>query len=135
MIEFDEEQPRKQFETLVPLINVVFLLLIFFLLAGTMQPAENVAVSLPEGALNDREREVPTTLIVEADGFVWLGDRPTDAKFAVKLVEQYLSEEGTKRVAIKADADAPAEAVLELMEGLREAGVEQVTIMTERSGS
>ncbi|MEP0707140.1 ExbD/TolR family protein [Parvibaculum sp.] len=135
MIEFDEEQPRKQFETLVPLINVVFLLLIFFLLAGTMQPAENVAVSLPEGALNDREREVPTTLIVEADGFVWLGDRPTDAKFAGKLVEQYLSEEGTKRVAIKADADAPAEAVLELMEGLREAGVEQVTIMTERSGS
>lgn len=135
MIEFDEEQPRKQFETLVPLINVVFLLLIFFLLAGTMQPAENVAVSLPEGALNDRERDVPTTLIVEADGFVWLGDRPTDAKFAGKLVEQYLSEEGTKRVAIKADADAPAEAVLELMEGLREAGVEQVTIMTERSGS
>lgn len=135
MIEFDEEQPRKQFETLVPLINVVFLLLIFFLLAGTMQPAENVAVSLPEGALNDREREVPTTLIVEANGFVWLGDRPTDAKFAGKLIEQYLSEEGTKRVAIKADADAPAEAVLELMEGLREAGVEQVTIMTERSGS
>ena len=135
MIEFDEEQPRKQFETLVPLINVVFLLLIFFLLAGTMQPAENVAVSLPEGALNDRERDVPTTLIVEADGFVWLDDRPTDAKFAGKLVEQYLSEEGTKRVAIKADADAPAEAVLELMEGLREAGVEQVTIMTERSGS
>ncbi|MBO6686112.1 MAG: biopolymer transporter ExbD, partial [Parvibaculum sp.] len=127
--------PRKQFETLVPLINVVFLLLIFFLLAGTMQPAENVAVSLPEGALNDRESDVPTTLIVEADGSVWLGDRPTDAKFAAHLVEKFLDDEGAKRVAIKADADAPAEAVLELMEGLREAGVEQVTIMTERSGS
>ncbi|MFN4231121.1 ExbD/TolR family protein [Parvibaculum sp.] len=132
MIEFDEEPPRRQFETLVPLINVVFLLLIFFLLAGTMKPAEDVAVSLPEGMLNDREQEVPTTLIVEADGFVWLGDRVMDAKLSGVMVEKHLKDTNTKRVAIKADADAPAEAVLQLMEGLREAGVEQVTILTER---
>lgn len=132
MIEFDEEPPRRQFETLVPLINVVFLLLIFFLLAGTMQPAEKIAVSLPEGTLNDRERDVPTTLIVEADGFVWLGDRVMDAKLSGHMVEKFLGDEGTKRVSIKADADAPAEAVLQLMEGLREAGVEQVTILTEQ---
>jgi len=132
MIEFDEEPPRRHFETLVPLINVVFLLLIFFLLAGTMTPAENVAVSLPEGTLNDREQDVPTTLIVEADGFVWLGERVMDAKLSGAMVEKHLKDTNTKRVAIKADADAPAEAVLQLMEGLREAGVEQVTIMTER---
>ena len=132
MIDFDEEPPRRQFETLVPLINVVFLLLIFFLLAGTMKPSENVAVSLPEGALNDREQDVPTTLIVEADGFIWLGDRVMDAKLSGVMVEKHLKDTNTKRVAIKADANAPADAVLELMEGLREAGVEQVTIMTER---
>ena len=132
MIEFDEEPPRRQFETLVPLINVVFLLLIFFLLAGTMKPAEDVAVSLPEGMLNDREQEVPTTLIVEADGFVWLGDRVMDAQLSGVMVEKHLKDTNTKRVAIKADADAPAEAVLQLMEGLREAGVEQVTFLTER---
>ncbi|MEP2829189.1 biopolymer transporter ExbD [Parvibaculum sp.] len=132
MIDFDEEPPRRQFETLVPLINVVFLLLIFFLLAGTMQPSENIAVSLPEGALNDREKDVPTTLIVEADGFIWLGDRVMDAKLSGVMMEKHLKDSNTKRVAIKADANAPADAVLELMEGLREAGVEQVTIMTER---
>ena len=132
MIDFDQEPPRRQFETLVPLINVVFLLLIFFLLAGTMKPADKVAVSLPEGMLNDRERDLPTTLTVEADGFVWLGDRVMDAKLSGVMVEKHLKDTNTKRVAIKADADAPADAVLELMEGLREAGVEQVTIMTER---
>lgn len=132
MIDFDEEPPRRQFETLVPLINVVFLLLIFFLLAGTMQPSENIAVALPEGVLNDREKDVPTTLTVEADGFIWLGDRVMDAKLSGVMMEKHLKDTNTKRVAIKADANAPADAVLELMEGLREAGVEQVTIMTER---
>ena len=132
MIEFDQDPPRRQFETLIPLINVVFLLLIFFLLAGTMSPPDPVAVALPQGELNDRERDLPATLVMEADGFVWLGDRVMDAKISGHMVEKYLKEQGTKRVAIKADQDAPAEALLLLMEGLREAGVEQVTILTER---
>lgn len=132
MIEFDQEQPRRQFETLVPLINVVFLLLIFFLLAGTMTPADKVAVSLPEGTLNDRERDLPTTIIMEADGFVWLGDRMMDAKLSGHMVEKFLGEQSTKRVSVKADENAPADALLLLMEGLRAAGVEQVTILTER---
>ena len=90
-------------------------------------------MALPEGALNDSVRRLPTTLIVEADGFVWLGDRVMDAKLSGHMIEQFLGEQETKRVAIKADENAPAEALLLLMEGLREAGVEEVTIMTERS--
>ncbi len=56
-----------------------------------------------------------------------------DAKLSGHMIEQFLGEQETKRVAIKADENAPAEALLLLMEGLREAGVEEVTIVTERS--
>lgn len=132
MIELDQDPPRRQFETLIPLINVVFLLLIFFLLAGTMTPADNVAVKLPVGALDDTARETPATLLVEADGFVWLGDRPIDAKIAEQPLKEYLADKGLDRVVIKADAEAPAEALLLLMEALRKVGVQQVTIVTER---
>ncbi len=48
MIEFDEEQPRKQFETLVPLINVVFLLLIFFMVSTTFDDKTQLSITLPE---------------------------------------------------------------------------------------
>ncbi|MEX0839884.1 MAG: biopolymer transporter ExbD [Parvibaculum sp.] len=130
--DFDEDPPRRQFETLIPLINVVFLLLIFFLLAGTMTPADNVAVNLPVGALSDDEREMPATLLVEADGFVWLGERVIDPKIAEQALKEYLADKGKERVAIKADAEASAEALLLLMEALRKVGVQQVTIVTER---
>ncbi|MDO8840169.1 MAG: biopolymer transporter ExbD [Parvibaculum sp.] len=132
MTELDQDPPRRQFETLIPLINVVFLLLIFFLLAGTMTPADNVAVKLPIGALNDSERDMPATLLVEADGFVWLGDRPIDPKIVEQALKEYLADKGMERVAVKADAEAPAEALLLLMEALRKVGVQQVTIVTER---
>lgn len=134
MIEFDQDPPRRQFETLIPLINVVFLLLIFFLLAGTMTPTDNVAVNLPVGALDDTEREMPATLLIEADGFVWIGERPIAANIAEQRLKEYLADKGLERVAIKADAEAPAEALLLLMEALRKVGVQQVTIVTERGG-
>ncbi|PKQ04511.1 MAG: hypothetical protein CVT72_12220 [Alphaproteobacteria bacterium HGW-Alphaproteobacteria-11] len=134
MSDIDQDPPRRQFETLIPLINVVFLLLIFFLLAGTMTPADNVAVKLPVGALSDAEREAPATVLVEADGFVWLGERVVDPKIAQGPLREYLADKGMERVAVKADAEASAESLLLLMEALREIGVKQVTIVTERGG-
>ena len=53
MIEFKDQRKRQTYEAVVPLINVVFLLLIFFLLAGTMQQAEPVDVTLPTGDLDE----------------------------------------------------------------------------------
>ncbi|MFZ3033935.1 MAG: biopolymer transporter ExbD [Parvibaculum sp.] len=132
MIEFDEPRRRPPYETMVPLINVVFLLLIFFLLAGTMEPSEPVNVNLPAGQISDKNSRVPATLYLEKDGFVWLGKKMVPPELSGLLVKDYLKEEGTDRVAIKADRDAPADSLLTLMEGLRQAGVKQVTLETEQ---
>ena len=132
MIDFDEPRRRPPYETMVPLINVVFLLLIFFLLAGTMEPSEPVNVNLPSGQISDKNARVPATLYLEKDGFVWLGQKMVPPELSGLLVKDYLKEEGTDRVAIKADRDAPADSLLTLMEGLRQAGVKQVTLETEQ---
>jgi biopolymer transport protein ExbD len=133
MIEFDEPRRRPPYETMVPLINVVFLLLIFFLLAGTMEPSEPVNVNLPSGQVDDKNTRLPATLYMEKDGFVWLGKNMVPPELSGLLIKGFLKEQGTDRVAIKADMDAPAEALLTLMEGLRKAGVKQVTLQTEQA--
>ena len=132
MIEFDQPPPRRPYEAVVPLINIVFLLLIFFLLAGTLGPTDPVDVSLPEGRLDDKAQRDITTLFVEADGFVWLGDRPMDAQMAPYMLRGFFDENNVGAVAIKADAAADAHDLLALMEGLRNVGVEEVTLLTER---
>lgn len=58
---------RKSAENLLPMINVVFLLLIFFLIAARLAPAEAVAVQPPEGRAV-AEAEGLFTLLVAADG-------------------------------------------------------------------
>ena len=137
MMEFDEieggHQPRREFETTIPLINVVFLLLIFFLLAGTLgQSNSDVAVNLPTGAIDDPAPPQKVTLYVESDGFVWVGDQVMEPALAGFMLKEFMKDKDRSRVSIKADESAPAESVLTLMEGLRGAGVQQVTLLTER---
>lgn len=133
MIDLEEPRRRPPYETMVPLINVVFLLLIFFLLAGTMGPSEPVDVSLPTGSFDDKNTRQPAVLYLEKDGFVWLGKKMVPPELSGLLVRDFLKEEGTDRVAIKADQAAPNDALLTLMEGLRVAGVKEVTLQTEQA--
>ena len=136
MIEFDEQdghQPRREFETTIPLINVVFLLLIFFLLAGTLgESNSDVKVTLPSGTIDDPAPPQKVTIYVEADGFVWVGDQVMEPSLAGFMLKDFMKDKDKSRVSIKADEAAPAESVLTLMEGLRGAGVQQVTLLTER---
>ena len=137
MIDFDETDdgghaPRREFETTIPLINVVFLLLIFFLLAGTLGESDEIGVNLPSGTIDDPSPPQRVTLYVESDGFVWVGDQVMEPALAGFMLKEFMKDKDKSRVSIKADEAAPAESVLTLMEGLRGAGVQQVTLLTER---
>lgn len=133
MIDFEEPRRRPPYETMVPLINVVFLLLIFFLLAGTMGPTEPVEVSLPKGSFDDKNTRQPAVIYVDKEGFVWLGEKMVPPEVSGIFVKGFLKEAGTDRVAIKADQTSPVDALLTLMEGLRAAGVKEVTLQTEQA--
>ncbi len=133
MIEFDEAPKRRPYESVVPLINVVFLLLIFFLLAGTLQPTDDIEVDLPVGQVDDKRASEDVVLYMEADGFVYLGDRVMGAELAAYQLRNFLDDEGIYDVSIKADENAPAHELIVLMEGLRNVGVREVNLVTEQS--
>ena len=130
MIDFDQQPPRRQIEPVVPLINVVFLLLVFFLLAGTLSPSDPVDVALPKGEIDDKSTAKPISLYME--GFVWFEKKVMEAKLVPTMLSKELADVGADGVTIKADAKAPAAELLILMEGLRAAGIEEVTLLTER---
>lgn len=125
MIEFDDPAPRRAYDAVVPLINIVFLLLIFFMLAGTLGPTDPVAVDLPDGQMDDSDASDAAMVYMEADGIVWQGGQIMDAQRAADHLREL------DRVAIKADAAAPAHELLVLMEALRDAGIDEITLVTE----
>lgn len=132
MIDFGARQRRRPYEAVVPLINVVFLLLIFFLLAGTMQEPEPVDVTLPTGQLDEIKPPEAVTVYIGKDGFVYIFDQIIEARFAPYMLRSFFLKEGHRSVQVKADADSDAETLIELMERMREIHVEEITIITDR---
>jgi biopolymer transport protein ExbD len=131
MIDFGPERPRREYEYLVPLINVVFLLITFFLITGTMQTAEPVNVELPTGSIDETKPAEAVTVYVGTDGLVYMLDQVIEARFAPYMLRSYFVKEGHRSVQVKADKNSDAETLIDLMEQMREIQIEEIIILTE----
>jgi biopolymer transport protein ExbD len=121
-------------ERILPLINVVFLLLIFFMLAGRLAVSDpfkvDPALSASEGPVT-----APDILVlVGADGRLALDDAIKDEAGLKAAVAERMSKEKaagpSPRVRLKADGRAPATRVVAVMELLRSAGVQKINLLT-----
>lgn len=120
---------RKKGEPTIALINVVFLMLIFFLVAGTLAQPLDRELQLVE--TSDLEgREPPDALVLHADGRLsYRGETQED-------VSVYLAgrdEDALRQVRVIPDRNAEADVLVEVSRALRTAGAEEVVIVTERA--
>ncbi|WP_412050743.1 ExbD/TolR family protein [Hoeflea sp. Naph1] len=129
-------KPRKQ-ESTIALINVVFLMLIFFLIAGSLAPPADRQVDY---IASEREDSVPPPdmVFVRSDGTVsWRGE-PVDPTAHVADWKAILSlDEGQEMAPLRiaADRDLSALELLKLLTTLRSGGIDEIVLVTERSGS
>jgi len=115
---------RRSAENIVPMINVVFLLLIFFLMSAQITPPDPLDITLARSTTTDTNPE-PDTLFVAADGQLAydgaLGDN------ALTLIAMR-AQKGP--LTIRADAALPATELAALLKKLGAAGVSQTVLQT-----
>lgn len=119
--------PRTRPEPTIALINVVFLMLVFFMVAGTLAPPLDPAVTLVNTA--DLEgREPSDALVIAADGQLRYRGDPVagPAPYLETLQDQTVAR-------VMPDRAAPAHVVLAVSRELRAAGAEKVMIVTEKA--
>ncbi len=128
---FDPARRPSDDERILPLINVVFLLLIFFMLAGSLAALDPFEVAPPRSASEGLDETREVLVLVGADGRLALDGVPaTDASFEAALTKRLGEAGDAARVRLKADGRAEAGRVVEVMERLHEAGVERVILLT-----
>lgn len=133
---------KKELEpNLTPLIDVVFLLLIFFMVATTFQNTGGLKIELPKSQLSKAE-EVPEkiSVLVAKEGVIKIkiekksGTRVEDSsRENIKLMlEKELSLMTDKRVAILADKGIEYGEVVEVMGDIKSAGASAIDIETQK---
>jgi len=131
---FEPPRPRNDEERILPLINVVFLLLIFFMLAGRLAASDPFEIAPPRSASEGPAATQDLLVLVGADGRLALDGEVLEAATLEVAVAERLAANDGARVRLKADGRAEATDVVAVMELLRAAGVERLKLLTVPEG-
>ncbi|QBF30452.1 biopolymer transporter ExbD [Thalassococcus sp. S3] len=115
-------------EPTIALINIVFLMLVFFMVAGTLAPPLGGDVTLVDTRNLDGTAPADS-LVLQADGSLHHAGRPLPDLGAFL---QNQPEEDLRTLRIVPDRAVPAARLLEITATLRGAGAETILIVTER---
>ncbi len=123
---------RRQFgEPVIPLINIVFLLLIFFMLAGTFTAPEPFSVDPPEARSGTPADDDEGVVLLGPDGaLAFEGEEVEDGEALERAVARRLEEEPELALRLKADGNVASHRLLDVMDRLRDAGAERVLLLT-----
>ena len=114
---------------LIPLINVILLMLIFFMLMGRLIPPEPLDVAPPAASAGRKPAEARLLLLIAAEGRMALDDRRLGADALAETIAA-LADPASQSVTIKADARLDAGFLREVLTLLRETGIVRVDLMT-----
>lgn len=122
-------------DALVPLINIVFLMLIFFLLAGTIGPSQTVPIEPPAADTRTPLREESLELVIDQAGTVHLRGEVVPLEQLAATVQAAFGElrqqAGTRvRLDLLADYRLPAAQLDPVLLALREAEIEDIYLKT-----
>lgn len=126
----EEEMRKPAPEPMAPMINVVFLLLIFFLMSATLAPSTPIEAEPPASA-RGAPSDGGAVLVVSSEGEIAFEDARGAAAVAAAAEAARTSQ---APVRIRGDAEAPAAALVAIVADLRRAGAPRVELTTTPRG-
>ena len=123
-------RPKGDEERVLPLINVVFLLLIFIMLAGRLATSDPFRVDPPRSVSDADLQQRKMTVLIGANGRLALDGEIMEQAQIREVVAKGVSRGDTLRVLVKADGQVEAVRAVAVMALLREAGIESVKLLT-----
>ncbi|MDW3094755.1 MAG: biopolymer transporter ExbD [Gammaproteobacteria bacterium] len=129
-----QEQPeKKELENLLPLVNVVFLLLIFFMVAGAFSSPELFSINPTIAKNNTQANREVLTILVNQYGELAINQEEVSLKSLNKIINNHLIDNPKQKIQLKPDAETEAIRVVDILETLGETNLEAVHIMTSTS--
>ncbi len=114
---------------LTPMIDMVFILLIFFLVTASFSKMSAVDIERPNGSTNDLQGSVSLVISIDAQNGVWLEGDPVDIRKICSRVKTLSSGEHTS-VVLNADRSVSTGRLIEVLDQVRLAGVDNVAVAT-----
>lgn len=121
---------------LTPLIDVVFLLLIFFMVSTTFTRESDITIDLPQSSSSEvTKKDKPLEIVIDAKGQYFINDNKvinTEVKTLRRALKKLASGKKDQQLVIRADGKAPHQSVINAMDAARQLGLNRLTFATRQ---
>jgi len=130
-LEFERRKRSSADLNMTPLIDMVFLLLIFFVLSSHFISEKGFKIKLPKAVSAQTQKNEQVTVFINKEGGVFLNEAKVELDKLKVLVRSELNKADSKTVVIKADEDVPLRFAVKVMDIAKEANADGLVISTK----
>lgn len=128
----EKEQDGAEID-LTPMLDVVFIMLIFFIVVASFIKEAGVEVNRPDKNQPDNPEDSTSILVeVASDNQIWMENRRVDIRAVRANIQRLLAEDPEAPVTIKVEKGAEAGIVVDVADAARESGVAAVNWASDR---
>ena len=132
-MQFEGTRRSGQVPNLTPLIDIVFLLLIFFMLTAHFVRDESIAIQLPQAeSAVSREDDATVNVVLGTDGQIRVAGNIIEPQLLEGVLRQALQNHSRKWVTLRGDRAADLGHAVAVLDAARKAGAETVDVVTEQ---
>ena len=116
---------------LTPMLDVVFIMLIFFIVTASFIKEAGIEVNRPEAATAVKKERANILVAISDKGDIWINKRKVDVRAVQANIERLKAENPQGTVVIQADQKATTDILIKVMDSARAAGVFDVSIAAQ----
>ncbi len=119
---------------MTPMLDVVFIMLIFFIVTASFVKEAGIDVNRPPPAPKEKEIDLNNSSILVAIGEnnrIWVDHRPVDHRAVRANIERALAASPSSNVLVQAHKDSTNQVLVQVMDSARLAGVNDISVLTK----
>ncbi len=115
---------------LTPMLDVVFIMLIFFIVTATFIKEPGIEVIRPDSVTSDKIKNQSILVAISSSNDIWINKTKIDSRTVKTVIERMHTENPKGAVVIQADNESTAEMFAIVADAAREAGVIDISLAT-----
>ncbi len=118
---------------ITPMLDVVFIMLIFFIVTATFIKEAGIDVDKPSAATAIVQEKASILVAIDANNNVWINRRQVDVRSVRSIIERLHAENPKGTVVIQADRESKNDTLVHVMDASRRAGVYDIALAANDS--
>ena len=129
-MKFREKRITKSIINLTPMVDMLFLILLFFLVTSSFIEQPNIKLELPSTKYASTSKLEERVLMISQDGKFFFQNEPVERRDLITVLKNAFLKQDDKTLVLRADKNVPYGVVIDIMDAAKGAGLRRIVAPT-----